>query len=598
MPGNGQPVNDYLQELLAVGPFGGLDTTTEPYFVAATNFVDGSNFIPNFGYAGFVTVEGRLPFLASPLPGVCTGITRVGIAGSPDLYLFAVTVSGIGYIYSANQGGTATVVPTPVPLTPNLNTQFADGLHWVFINNGTDTGLKYDVLTGDITYWGLTPPATAPTLVTAGTCLMYGTYYYCITFGTPDQESSQGVISLPITVDDMGVALMGIPTSTDPQVTERNIYRLGGALGQWRLIYTIPDNTTTTYVDTLADADVTGQLLTVNRDAPLPFMAIVAHKERIWGFGTKADPSIVYYSNLNEPWGFNNLTGNYPVGENSFNDVAVGMASIGTQLILMKSRSTYNVTGSTNADFQVNKLFDIGCRSQRSICSAYGLCWWISKQGIYQFDGNSPTNLSDGNYQVSNIKSIIDGLTDADYINTVSFVYDRMVHFSFPTLNRTYLYDLRSQGWYPMGWALDQVCFDLESDTPVIGTNLNTAGQIDLWFAAPGDFGNTIDSYIISRIADSGLIQATKTYRYIELQAPVQNGTVVITTTVDPGSLGYSDTSTFNLGEGNVRQQGSLPPTLVGAEVQVKVLVRSASVIHIQKVAVHGYIKAGYRPTD
>lgn len=598
MPSNGQPVNEYIQELLSVGPFGGLDTTTEPYFLAETNFVDGSNFIPNVGYAGFVTVEGRQAFLNSPLPGMCTGMSRVGIPSSPNLYIFAVTVAGVGYIYTASQGGTPTLVPTPVPLTPNLQTSFADSQHWIFITNGVDTPLKYDVLTSTITNWGIDPPATAPLLIIAGVCLMYGKYYYCITYGTANQESSQGVVSQPITVTNQGIALTSIPVSSDSQVTERNIYRLGGALGQWRLIHTIPDNVTTTYADTLADANVTGQLLTVNRDAPLPFISIVAHKERIWGFGTPSDPSIVYYSNLNEPWGFNNLKGNYPVGENSFNDVAVGMASIGTQLILMKSRSTYNVTGSTNADFQVNKLFDIGCRSQRSICQAYGVCWWVSKQGIYQFDGNSPTNLSDGNYQVSNIKSVISSLNDSDFANCTSFVYERMVHFSFPTLNKTYLFDLRSQGWYPMGWALDQVAFDLESNYPVIGTNLNSSGQIDHWFASPGDFGGTIDSYIVSRITDSGSLQTTKACRYIELQAPVQVGTVIITTVIDPGTLQFSDTSTFDLADGNIRQQGSLPPTLIGAEVQLKILVRSASVIHIQKVSVHGYAKAMYRNTD
>lgn len=598
MPSNGDPVNEQYQEFLSVGPFGGLDTTTEPFFVAPTNFIDGRNFSPNSGYGGFVTVQGRQAFLAAPLPGQCTGMHSIAREGLPDLYLFAVAVSGVGHIYSAIQGGTATEVPTPVPLTPDLQTSFADGLQWAFITNGLDTPIKFDVISNVITFWGIVAPTSAPTLSIGSASTMNGTYYYSITYSNPLQESSQGVISDPITVTNTGVNLTNIPISSDSQVTQRNIYRIGGALGQWRLIFTINDNTTTTYSDTLGDDQVTGHLLTVDRDPPPVFDSIISHKERIWGFGTPDDHSVVYYSNYGEPWGFNLVTGFLPVGSNSFNDVAVGMASIGTQLVLMKTKTTYNVTGSTDADFQSNKLFDIGCRSSRSICSAYGVCWWLSKQGIYQFDGSSPQNLSDGVFQQSNIKSVIQGLALSDLLLCTSFVYDRMVHFCFPSINTSFFWDLRSQGWYSISWALDQVVFNLESEVPVVGTNLQSVGQIDQWFAAPGDFGQSIDSYIISRITDSGNIASTKEYRYVELQAPIQNGTVTISTIVDPGALQVTDITTFNLTSGFTRQQSSLKKGMVGAEVQVKLLVRAATTIHIQKAAIHGYIKALYRPNS
>lgn len=598
MPAVSQPTNEYWQELLAVGPFGGLDTTTEPYFVSPNNFVDGLNFVPNSGFGGFVTTEGRRVFLATPLPGPCYGIHGATRKGLPTLYLFAVTVAGVGYIYGAVQGGTPFLIPTPVPLAPAVPVSFADSIHWVFFTDGVDAALKYDVNTGIITYWGIVAPTVAPILAPDGPSTMFGTYYYNVTFEGNGQESSAGTFSLPITVINTGVTLSGIPVSTDPQVTTVNIYRLGGSLGQWLFVASIP-NGTTTYTDIHSDASLSSELPeSLRRDPPPIFTAIATHKERIWGFGTTADPSLVYFSNYNEPWAFNLVDGFYPVEENNFNDVAIGLCSIGSQLVLFKSRSTYHVTGSTTADFQVNKLFDIGCRSNRSICTAYGMCWWASKQGIYQFDGSTPTNLSDGGYQQSNIKSIMDSLADFEFADVTSFVYDRMVHFSFPTFNKTYLWDLRSQGWYPMGFALDQVYFDLESDTPVIGTDLQVPGQIDLWFGGPSDFGNPILAYITSRITDSGTIEDTKDYRYIELQAPVQNGTVTITTIVDPGSLQFSDTSSFDLSSGYVRQQGSLPRGTLGAEVQIKVLTSSTNIIHVQKVAIHGFKKAKYRSHD
>lgn len=598
MPAVSQPTNDYWEELIAVGPFGGLDTTTEPYFVSPNNFVSGSNFVPNSGFGGFVTVEGRSVFLGSPLPGPCYGIHGVDRTGQPTLYLFAITIAGVGYIYGAVQGGTPFLIPSPTPLAPDSPVSFADSVHWVFMTDGVGATLKYDVLTGTITEWGIVAPTVAPTLTTGSAADMNLTYYYNVTFEGAGLESSAGTFSLPITVSNTGVILSGIPVSSDPQVTTVNIYRLGGALGQWLFVASV-SNGTTTYTDTTSDASLSADLPeTLRRDPPPIFLSIATHKERIWGFGTTTDPSLVYFSNYNEPWAFDLVDGFYPVEENNFNDVAIGLCSIGSQLILFKSRSTYQVTGSTNADFQVNKLFDIGCRSRRSICTAYGVCWWISKQGIYQFDGSSPTNISDGGFQQSNIKSVIDSLSDTDFADITSFVYDRMVHFCFPTFNNTYLWDLRSQGWYPMGFALDQVYFDLESDIPIIGTNLEVSGQIDQWFAGPGDFGNAITAFILSRITDSGSIETTKDYRYIEIQAPVQNGEVTISTIVDPGTLQFADVSSFSLSSGFVRQQGSLPRGTLGAEVQVKVLVSSTNTIHIQKVAVHGFRKAKYRSRD
>jgi len=598
MPAVSDPINDYWGELLAVGPFGGLDTTTEPYFVSPNNFVAGQNYVPNSGFGGFVTVEGRSVFLGAPLPGPVYGIHGVMRAGLPTLYLFAVTVGLVGFIYGAVEGGIPFLIPTPVPLSPSEQVTFADSISWVFFTDGVDAALKYDVITGIITFWGIVAPTAAPLLSPDGAATMFGTYYYNVTFEGNGIESSAGTFSLPITVTGTGVTLTGIPVSTDPQVTTVNIYRLGGSLGQWLFVAAIP-NGTTTYTDTTSDAALSADLAeTLRRDPPPIFKAITTYKERVWGFGTTADPSLVYFSNYNEPWAFDTVQGFFPVEENNFNDVAIGLCSIGSQLILFKSKSTYQVTGSTNADFQVNKLFDIGCRSSRSICTAYGVCWWISKQGIYQFDGSTPTNLSDGGYQQSNIKSIIDSFSDTDFADVTSFVYDRMVHFCIPTFNETYFWDLRSQGWYNLGFALDQVYFDLESDNPVIGTDLQVTGQIDNWFTGPGDFGLPIMAFMQSRITDSGNIETTKDYRYIELQAPVQVGTVTISTIVDPGSLQFTDVSSFDLSTGYVRQQGSLPRGTLGAELQIIVRTNSVNVIHLQKVAIHGYIKAKYRTHD
>jgi len=424
---------------------------------------------------------------------------------------------------------------------------------------------------------------------------MVGQYNYCVTFGNANQESSQGAIAGPITVTNQGVILTSIPISTDPQVTQRNIYREGGSLGEWRLIHTINDNTTTTYTDTTADTAVTGQQLTVFRDPPQNFKVIITHQERIWGFGTPDDASIVYYSNLNEPWGFDDETGNFPVGENSFNDVAVGMGTTGSVLCLMKSETLYAVFGNDDSNFAVERIADIGCTSMRSCWSAYGLTGWISKQGCYIFTGQSPQKLSDGSYQVSNIKSVLNSLSDYDYQNCVGFAADNMYFWSFPTLNRTYFYDTRTTAWYVLSWALDQVYQRLEGDYHVLGTNLQTVGQIDNWFAAPGDFGQIITSYGVTGITDSGQLYSEKEYRYILIEAPAAQALLVYTVTVDPGINAYPPvTDVFNLAIGGPKFQQSLPKGTTGTQIQVRITIQSAQQVHLQKFSIDGYFKRSY----
>lgn len=597
MAKQGQIQDDFLKEFLTIGPFGGLDTTTAPYYVSPTNFVDGENFVPNSNYGGYITAQGRVAALASTLPSAPNGIFKLTRPGQSDVYLFAVDAGGQGAIYHGQLGGTATPLSLPAPLTPGKQTFFAESDQWVFVTNGADTPIKIDTNL-NVTYWGIVAPVTPPTLALHGSGSMGPGYYnYCITFASASQESSQGAISSQLFVPvSNGVTLTNIPTSTDPQVTQRNIYRIGGALGQWRLIATLNDNTTTTYTDTQSDASITGQSLTINRDPPPKFTSIAAHQERIWGFLG----SIVWYSNYGEPWGFNSVTGTLPVGNNSFGDDAVNLASIGSILVLFKSRTTYAVYGVTDADFQVNKLFDIGCVSALSVVSAYGTAFWASRQGIWMYGGGQPQQISDGQYQQSNIKSALTALTIKQLSTACSFMYDRMYHLSLPSIGRTYFYDLRSQQWFPLGWVCTQSYFDLESDVPVIagdGTNVSSPGQITQWFAASTDLGSPITAYITSRVTDSDDLPTTKNYQYLIVEAPTQVGaTCNVYIYVNPGSLQYQDAFTFDLGNQGTKHQVSLPMTFVGAELQMKLQTISSNPVVVHKAAIYGTAQRTFIP--
>ena len=600
MPSHRRPTNDGNQPLLEAGPFGGIDTTTESYYVSKTNFVDMQNLLPNKGYGGYVTAPGRQVFLASPLPGICRGFQKFSRPGIPNGYIFACDVGGVGALYYAVAGGTPSNLTLPSGTSLSAGQQFSFAVYgqWCFINNGVDTPIKVDQSLV-VTQWGIDAPLTAPTLLVAGTSTMVGTYYYTITFGNAVQESGQGfntttqqtVYSLPITVTNQGVGLTSIPVSTDPQVTKRNIYRLGGANGTWNLVGTINDNTTTTYTDTLADGDVK-QVLVVFRQPPPLARYITVHQGCIFCYGIDSTPGTVYYSNFDEPWGFNLTVQSLPVGNGSLNDGPVGMASTGSVLSIINRDSLYSLFGNNQTNFMVEFIERTGGTSERAIVSAYGSTWYLSQQGFYVWNGNASAQcLSDGGFQKSNIKSVLDGLTNNDRANAVCFAYDRMIGLSFPTLNMTYIFDTRSDAWYPITWATDQVYSDPNGDYKLLGQNLESTGEIDNWFAAPGDFGNTITAFVLTGITDSGVMYGEKTYRYVEVEAQPQDAILGATLIANPGSNQYEYTFAIPISTGGPVYQFSVPMNMMGRAVQLKVSVISNKEIHVQKLAVFGEVK-------
>ena len=259
---------------------------------------------------------------------------------------------------------------------------------------------------------------------------------------------------------------------------------------------------------------------------------------------------------------------------------------------MFKSETLYAVYGDSDSNFISAKVADLGFVNSNSCFSAYGVTGGLSRQGFYVWDGSSaPKNISDGNYQQSNIKSVLNGLTNEDYAVATSFMYDNMIHLSLPTLDRTYFFDSRSQQWYVLGWSCEQVYFQLNGQYPVIANNIHVLGQINQWFASQQDLGSNVVAYGISKISDSGAINAAKTYRYVQMQAPVQNALATYTVIANPGSLAYYETNNIDLSLGGPFRQVSLPMSMIGNEVQIKLLVNSPTQVHIQKIAIFGQVK-------
>lgn len=470
-----------------------------------------------------------------------------------------------------------------------------------------------------VTNGELANPYTIPSpLVTSGTLSpvttynLVGQYYYFVTFANASQESSPSPVSPGIIINTNASdgspagfsVLTNIPISTDPQVTARNVYRFGGSMQQIQLVGTINDNTSTVFTDNLADLNVIGQTLIQHRDVPQPFYAIEMHKGRAWGFGysgtavgepaTIAGTSDLWYSNYEEPWGFNNVTQVIPIGRNAGGDIAVEVKSLGSVLYCLKSRSFWAVYGDTPQDFVQRRLFDCGCASKRSVVRAYGRLFWMSDSGsIVMFDGANLTNISDNRTTGANssIKAILDGFTTNDYAACTSAAHDQLLLFSFPTQNITFAYDLPSGQWYKLPWAFDRAVFDLENQNELQAAEVGT-GVLDTWFASETDLGSAITSSYVSRITDGGDAAATKRLRYASLLAPIQPGAdATLTTTVNPGTGQVTNTRTIDLGSSPPMHTLSLPPTMHGTEMQITLAVTSTVKTEIHRVALYGWVE-------
>lgn len=607
MPANRNPQNDKWPLLLQVGPFGGIDPTTESYYVSQTNFVDMVNLIPNVGYGGYVVTPGRVVYDQIPLlPHHIIHIAEFSTTTSDGFIVITDNAGIANFYYCVNGVATPITVPSPIVFTSRTTISSATYGKWIFITNGVDKPVQIDTSL-NLLYWGITAPTTAPTAIAGAAGNLTGTFIYTVTFANADEESGQAFNpttqlledSTPITVTAQSINLLAVPVSSEPGVTKRNIYRQGGGNGTWNYVGTINDNTTTTYTDNLAVGDE-GQVLVVHRDPALPFKVIVEHNNAIFGFNPPGQPALVYYSNFNEPWAFSVSYQVLPVGDNSLTDAAIGMAESGGVLGLVKDSTLYGLFGSNSTNYDVQHIADIGGVNQLAVISAYGSLWYVSRQGVYQWSGSSgPVNISDGGFQKSNIKKILDNMADSDLSQAVMWAFDQMIGVSFPSLNISYIWDTRSQAWYPIGWATDHACFNPNMSWKLIGQNLEAPGEVDRWFAAGGDFGQPILASLTSGVTMSQGAQYTKKYRYLIVEVQPQNAQLGMEVIVNTGLQEIPYTVKVNASDNGPVIQYSLPEAkLVGKSVQLKMSIKTNQVIHLQKVSIFGEVNRAFIEGD
>jgi hypothetical protein len=386
---------------------------------------------------------------------------------------------------------------------------------------------KIDV-NNNVTYWQIAPYCVSslsgggsPNVRLNGTGAITATnVYYTFTYANAVQESGAGFCTQPGSVGPQAWGglnptnnqiLMDIVISPDPQVTEINIYRIDDALGQFLYVGSVPNTSgyggaaagAARFTDNTPDNQVTGQTLVERRDTPAPFYDITYYEGRMWGFGhdaytpywaytagggagsgnvlaQAAGSSDLWYSNYNEPWGWNSVTQVVQVNPNVYGDIGVAVRGVGGVIVALKTRSTWLVYGDSPDNLQtpVELGSQLGCMAKQSVISALGVLRWVSNQGVMQFDGQNLTNIS------GDIKAFLDTLTQTDLQATCASFYDGMYVLSFPTQAITWMYDTRTQAWFSSTIVASLYATQLEdpslraSVTGVSGTGIGALNAV------------------------------------------------------------------------------------------------------------------------
>jgi hypothetical protein len=123
----------------------------------------------------------------------------------------------------------------------------------------TATGGSYLALANNIQFNSVTAPMSLmTTAVNSDAGNLNGTYRYVVTYVTAYGETDHPCIpTVAVSPTNEKVDISDIPVSSNSQVIYRNIYRNKGVYADANFLYlvdTIPNNTSTTYTDNVADA--------------------------------------------------------------------------------------------------------------------------------------------------------------------------------------------------------------------------------------------------------------------------------------------------------------------------------------------------------
>lgn len=360
------------------------------------------------------------------------------------------------WAYNEGTNVAATAIGT---ITAAAKIDFAamyDTLYWT---DGT-TSSKW-AGTGNALPLGIVAPTTAMQPSTGAAGLLnspgiastwYGWYY---TFVEADgTESNPSPISTPLLqLTNQQANLTGIAVSTNAAVTSRNIYRVGGVLNTVRLLATIANNTTTAYTDNTPDLSLGPNLLNFAHDVPKAGNTFfLPHKNRLAAAGDPANPyrlSLSTFGNANY-WPttiFDPLNdgGYMDMPDPEFGNPIVGLANLGSILIVACAKSFYAVYGDSFNDFSVRRLCGIGCVARRTLQLCKENLLFLAGDGmIYSLTDSEPVPIA------LPLRDMLQAILPSDLANASAVYQDQRYTVFIPQAGAAPVnvsYDFEAKSW-------------------------------------------------------------------------------------------------------------------------------------------------------
>lgn len=210
-------------------------------------------------------------------------------------------------------------------------------------------------------------------------------------------ESNAGPQSADLSITTTGnqADLTAIPTSSDPQVTARKIYRTVADGAIWLFLTRIEDNVTTTFTDTTQDTSL-GETSppesgSVNLDNSTPPKAgiVKVWKRTVFLAGDPSNPETVFFSEDDQPESFPTLN------TVTLDDKITCMYETLSGLVIETETGKWQVIGD-NPDFKFDKVIDgIGCVGRRAGGEARLAGFSSDRDGMYLYDLNDPIKISE-----------------------------------------------------------------------------------------------------------------------------------------------------------------------------------------------------------
>lgn len=396
----------------------------------------------------------------------------------------------------------------------------------IFFGNGFSTPYKYNGT--EFTRHGITAPnstaanasGTAGSSGPAGGDVNYKITYVNSYSVESDVSSQTATLTIGSTATVSITCLPVAPISFG--VNARKIYRRSaGSSGDYKLVTTVNDNTTTTFLDQVTDANL-GAVAPTDQGVPPLWKYSVTHQERVWAV-SPTNPSYLYYSELGNPFVFK--ANNFILISDGDGEVITGLGVHANMTVIFKENSVWLIyqpdTDPTNW-IRIKSNSKYGACSHHAQADYEGLKMFLGKRysktaGFLTLNGAdtqpTATDLLATSVQ-SDVKS--DRIEPDVFMfrnNALSracgIEYKNKLWFSVPhdasTNNRVYQYDWQRRAeskqdgsWVPHEYPIGFNAFTVY-DGALYAQGVANGFVYQLDTTSYSDDGTAIDSYMWTR---------------------------------------------------------------------------------------------------